>query len=61
VGKGCHWRTETLKEMDEELIAAAEAGNVQKLRELIDKGATIEATDEVRVGGAERCLQVPPT
>ena len=49
------------EEMDEELIAAAGAGNVPKLRELIDKGANIEARDWVRLGGAESCLQVPPT
>jgi hypothetical protein len=36
--------------MDEELIKAAKAGNVQKLRDLIDKGAYIEAKDGVRVG-----------
>jgi hypothetical protein len=34
--------------MDEELIAAASAGNVQKLRDLIDRGANIEAKDKVR-------------
>jgi len=47
--------------MDEELIDAARAGNVQKLRELIGKGADIEAKDRVRVEVAESCLQVPPT
>jgi hypothetical protein len=35
--------------MDEELILeAAEAGNVLKLRELVDKGANIQAADGVR-------------
>ena len=48
-------------ETAEELIAAARAGNVQKLRELIEMGANIDATNYVRVGGAESCLQVPPT
>jgi hypothetical protein len=47
--------------MAEELIAAACDGDVPKLRELIGKGANIHAMDEVRVGGAESCLQVPPT
>jgi hypothetical protein len=34
--------------MDGELIAAACDGDVLKLRELIGKGANIEATDDVR-------------
>jgi Ankyrin repeat len=59
-GKSC-FQTEALKKMDEELIAAAEAGDVRKLRELIGKGANINAKDSVRVGCAESCLQVPPT
>ena len=59
VGKGC-CQTEVQEEMDEELIDAARAGNVQKLRELIGKGADIEAKDRVRVEVAESCLQVPP-
>jgi len=46
--------------MDEELCDAARAGDVQKLRELIDKGASVEAKDSVCLGGAESCLQVPP-
>ena len=34
--------------MDEELIEAAETGNVLKLRELVDNGANIQAADRVR-------------
>ena len=60
MGKGC-CQTEAPEEMAEELIAAACDGDVPKLRELIGKGANIHAMDEVRVGGAESCLQVPPT
>ena len=43
-----------------ELIEAAKAGDVQKLRELVDNGANIEVGDKVRVGGAESCVQVLP-
>ena len=46
-------------EMDEKLRAACGAGNVQKLRKLIDKGANMESKDSVRVGcadGAYSCL-----
>jgi hypothetical protein len=46
--------------MNKKLFDAAKAGNVPKLRELIDKGANIEAKDGVRLGVAESCLQVPP-
>jgi hypothetical protein len=60
VGKGL-LGTEAEEEMDKELIDAARAGNVPKLRELICKGANIEAKDRVRLGCTERCFQVPPT
>lgn len=59
MGKGC-FRTEAQEEMNKKLFDAAKAGNVPKLRELIDKGANIEAKDGVRLGVAESCLQVPP-
>jgi hypothetical protein len=48
------------EKLDKEHIDVARAGNVQKLRELFDKGVNIEATDKVRVGGAGSCVYLPP-
>ena len=44
--------------MDEELLTAAIRGEVKKIRELVAKGANIEAKDKVRVQSVEaRCHQ----
>ena len=41
--------------MDDQLLAAAQAGDVSKLRELKAKGANIESKDTVRVAGVQCC------
>jgi hypothetical protein len=45
--------------MDEELLTAARLSDVKKIRELVAKGADIEARNNVRAWSVRS--QVPPT